>query len=193
VIAALFVQKGGAYYGLEGVDPWDEERDARLYAGPWPVVAHPPCNRWSKMAGFCEAMGYGRKGEDGGCFSSALDSVRAWGGVLEHPAYSHAWRAHGLLTPPDVGWVWAGDGAGWTCHVDQGWYGHKVSKPTWLYAVRSDLPSLRWGKHPGPPRKPDHNSRRGHMGRLWSTDRIGTPPAFRDLLLDIARSATGEG
>lgn len=29
MIAALYVQKGGAYYGIEGVDPWDEERDAR--------------------------------------------------------------------------------------------------------------------------------------------------------------------
>ena len=41
-VAALYVEKGGVYYGLPDVDPWDEERDARLYAGPWPVVAHPP-------------------------------------------------------------------------------------------------------------------------------------------------------
>lgn len=38
-IAALYVQRDGVYYGLPDVDPWDEERDARLYAGPWPVVA----------------------------------------------------------------------------------------------------------------------------------------------------------
>jgi hypothetical protein len=42
MIAALYVQKNGAYYALDGVDPWDEERDARRYAGPWPAVAHPP-------------------------------------------------------------------------------------------------------------------------------------------------------
>jgi len=30
VIAALYVEKGGCYYNLPGVDPWDEERDARL-------------------------------------------------------------------------------------------------------------------------------------------------------------------
>lgn len=35
--AALYVQRGGAYFGLDGVDPWDEARDARTYAGP-----HPP-------------------------------------------------------------------------------------------------------------------------------------------------------
>ena len=49
MIAALYVAKGGCYSGLPGVDAWDEERDARRYAGPWPVVAHPPCQRWGKM------------------------------------------------------------------------------------------------------------------------------------------------
>ena len=39
LVAALFVQEGGAYYGQPGVDPWPESRDARAYAGPWPVVA----------------------------------------------------------------------------------------------------------------------------------------------------------
>ena len=38
-VAALFVAKDGPYFGLEGVDPWDGARDARLYAGPHPVVA----------------------------------------------------------------------------------------------------------------------------------------------------------
>jgi hypothetical protein len=48
-VAALYVTKGGCYFGLEGVDPWDEARDARTYAGPWPVIAHPPCQRWGRF------------------------------------------------------------------------------------------------------------------------------------------------
>ena len=48
-VAALFVEDGGAYFGLPHVDPWPESRDARAYAGPLPVVAHPPCQRWGKM------------------------------------------------------------------------------------------------------------------------------------------------
>jgi len=32
MIAALYVQTNGAYYGIDGVDPWDEARDARNYA-----------------------------------------------------------------------------------------------------------------------------------------------------------------
>ncbi len=49
MIAALYVETGGCYFGVPWlIDPWDEQRDARLYAGPWPVVAHPPCQRWGK-------------------------------------------------------------------------------------------------------------------------------------------------
>ena len=50
MIAALFVEKDGAYFGIEGVDPWDISRDARTYPGPHPVVAHPPCERWGRYA-----------------------------------------------------------------------------------------------------------------------------------------------
>jgi len=49
-MAALFVDPNGVYAGLPDVDVWDEARDARLYAGPWPVVAHPPCARWGQLA-----------------------------------------------------------------------------------------------------------------------------------------------
>ena len=95
MIAALFVEKGGVYFGLPDVDPWDEERDARLYDGPWPVIAHPPCSHWS-LLGLCRGYYDGR---DDGCFESALRSVRAYGGVLEHPAHTLAWRTFGLPRP----------------------------------------------------------------------------------------------
>ena len=50
-IAALYVDPKGCYSGLEGVEVWDETRDARGYDGPWPVVAHPPCERWGRYSG----------------------------------------------------------------------------------------------------------------------------------------------
>src|SRR5258708_3804871 len=60
-VAALYVDPNGVYASLPGVEVWDEARDARLYAGPWPVVAHPPCARWCRLAGFVEArFGYMR-------------------------------------------------------------------------------------------------------------------------------------
>jgi hypothetical protein len=205
VIAALYVQAGGGYFNLPGVDPWDEARDARRYPGPWPVVAHPPCQRWGKLwAGqplWIKRTGERKtKGDDGGCFAAALEAVRLWGGVLEHPEGSHAWAHFGLCRPPrSGGWVVADDRGGWTCCVEQGRYGHYARKPTWLYAARVDLPSLRWGKGE---RRLDpamverlgekRAARRGEVGsRGGGTDsapRIGTPAEFRDLLLSIARS-----
>lgn len=148
-IAALYVVKGGVYWDLAGVDPWDEPRDARRYAGPYPVIAHPPCQRWGNYAtgGPTATPGKFKVGDDSGCFKAALASVRAWGGVLEHPEASKAWRAHGLLLPPFCGgWVVADELGGWTCCVDQGFYGHVAQKSTWLYAVGCELPSLRWGR-----------------------------------------------
>ena len=108
LIAALYVETGGGYYGLEDVDPWDEVRDARLYPGPHPVVAHPPCQRWGKLwAGqplWIKRTGQRKiKGDDGGCFEAALASVRQWGGVIEHPWGSHAWKHFGLATPSRTG------------------------------------------------------------------------------------------
>lgn len=32
MIAALFVETDGCYFGIDGVDPWDQARDARQYA-----------------------------------------------------------------------------------------------------------------------------------------------------------------
>jgi len=153
-IAALYVETGGTYYNLPGIECWDEDRDARLYDGPHPVVAHPPCPRWGKMW-FGQPLTVkltGRrktKGFDAGCYGSALTAVRNWGGVLEHPYGSHAWAWFGLAVPPrSGGWIKADDFGGWTCCVDQGRYGHASNKRTWLYAVVPPwaLPSLAWGK-----------------------------------------------
>lgn len=201
MIAALYVQKGGAYFGLPDVDPWDEARDARLYAGPWPVVAHPPCQRWGRYwHGGPSAKVRRVKGDDGGCFAAALASVRAWGGVLEHPAHSAAWAAHDLAKPPREGeWVRA-DCIGWTCHVEQGHYGHRARKATWLYAVGASLPALRWGPSEATARLDagyhSAEERRAKAGRALSGGRrltprenLATPPAFREVLLGIARGS----
>ena len=204
-IAALYVETGGTYFGLPNVDPWDLARDARTYAGPHPVVAHPPCQRWGRYwSGGPSARVRRELGDDGGCFAAALASVRAWGGVLEHPEGSHAWRVFHLNTPPrSGGWVVADWCGGWTCCVEQGAYGHRARKATWLYAAHVDLPSLRWGRAPGDFIRmddgfPSTEARRRairtgmcqRMGkRMGKRERNATPPEFRDLLLAIARSA----
>lgn len=176
-VAALFVQTGGEYFGLDGVDPWDEARDARLYAGPWPVVAHPPCNTWARLAPA------DRRGHDGGCFESALRSVRAFGGVLEQPADSFAWKAFDLPTPCRHGWVSRLFHDGWTCEVDQHAYGFLTRKRTWLYYVGPE-PTIELRSAP--------DAGRG-CERLWSTARSTTPPEFRDVLLSLARATATIG
>lgn len=194
-VSALYVATGGVYFGLDGVDPWDEERDARLYAGPHPVVAHPPCERWGNywFGGiYWVASGRERKklGDDGGCFEAALAAVREYGGVLEHPAGSRAWDYFGLIRPPrSGGWVVADWEGGWTCCVDQGHYGHRAAKATWLYANGFAPDSLVWGKSNPPPISYRAAERgEGNCMYLSRKERAATPTPFRDLLLSIARS-----
>lgn len=200
-VAALYVQTNGCYSGLADVEVWDEARDARLYAGPHPVVAHPPCQRWGRMwfgqPLHVKLTGERKKlGDDGGCAAAGLKAVRKWGGVFEHPWGSHVWPHFGLNIPPREG--------GWTCCVEQGRYGHYARKPTLLLVYGVDeLPSLDWGK--GEPRYDpavvermglERAKRLGEVGaRGGGTDsspRIGTPLPFRDLLLDMARSVNRE-
>lgn len=206
-VAALYVETNGSYYGLTGVEPWDEARDARRYPGPYPVVAHPPCQRWGKLwAGqplFIKRTGIRKiKGDDGGCFASALCSARDYGGVIEHPWESQAWPYFDIAAPPrSGGWIKADETGGWTCCVEQGRYGHHARKPTMLLAygiARKDLPTLEWGKSkmrldPEIVARIglDRAKRRGEVASKGSgkdsAPRIGTPPIFRDLLISLAR------
>ncbi len=194
MIAALYVAKNGCYYGIEDVDPWPQERDARLYPGPHPVVAHPPCARWCRLAGLVEARYGYKRGEDDGVFAAALDAVRTYGGVLEHPAYSKAWTAFQLPLPPAAGWQ-RGICAGWACHVEQGRYGHPAKKATWLYAYgASRLPTFDWTRTPDSVATAivsfcgNHRKWGRKLPRLRTKEASATPEEFRDALLDIARS-----
>lgn len=182
MIAALFVETNGSYFNLLGVDPWDEQRDAKKYPGPYPVIAHPPCQRWGKMwAGspsWIAKTGERKiKGDDNGCFKSALESVRKYGG-----------------------WIKADEYGGFTCCVEQGRYGHYARKPTLLYAVGVDLPELDWGigehRIPAWAIKKYGEKRARRIGELSfkgggkdSSPRIRTPEKFRELLLSIVLTA----
>ena len=200
MIAALYVDPKGVYSGIEGVDCWGGDRDARLYPGPHPVVAHPPCTRWCQLARLVEARYGYRVGDDGGCFAAALASVRKWGGVLEHPAYTKAWAAYDLPAPdPKNGWQMAPCG-GWVCHVEQAKYGHPARKATWLYAHGADLPQMRWGKVPIEDITATVSwCKRGSTDAAWANRRAiskkavsATPPAFRDVLIEMARSCRSD-
>lgn len=194
MIAALFVDPRGVYSGRPDVEPWGlPDRDAREYAGPWPVVAHPPCVRWCRLAGLVEARWGHKRGDDGGTFAAALAAVRRFGGVLEHPAYSDAWPAYGLPRPPAAGGWQRGLCGGWSCHVEQSRYGHAAKKATWLYVFGArDLPALRWGATPDRAaalvswceNRVASGERRPRLGKRAAS---ATPPDFAAVLIGLAR------
>jgi hypothetical protein len=145
-VAVLFARADSVYKQLPGCDVWDAERNALNWRGGAPVVAHPPCKRWSMINGVVLAR-YPHKasefawGNDGGLFAFALASVRRWGGVIEHPACSRAFGRYGL---PRVGRAPDQHG-GWTTEIRQADFGHRAEKRTWLYicgATPDDVPPL---------------------------------------------------
>lgn len=193
-VAALFVQADGCYADLDDVDPWPESRDARLYEGPFPVVAHPPCQRWGAMAAVNFARWGGehnRPGNDGGCFAAALDAVRTWGGVLEHPAATRAFAAHRLPKPKGAGWQRTTCG-GWVCEVWQSAYGHRANKATWLYYHGTNTPhELRWERLKGTHQIGfyDQRGKASNKPTLSRREANATPVEFRDALISLARCA----
>lgn len=165
-VSALYVDvRRGPYASMPDVEAWGEEEDARTYTGPWPVVAHPPCGHWGRYAHRCR-----QPGRD--LAPLAVQQVRRWGGILEHPAQSRLWWACGLPRPgepPDMA-------GGWTIEIEQGWWGHPAPKKTWLYVVGWTLPL--------PAVRP---SATGRVEGLAATRRHLTPPALAAWLVGSAR------
>jgi hypothetical protein len=182
MIAALYVDvKRGPYAGMPGVDAWGLERDATTYAGPWPVVAHPPCAHWGRLKHFSK--------DDGHTGPIAVAQVRQFGGVLEHPEHSSLWPLCGM---PEPGWL-PDEFGGYSVHVRQFDFGHLCDKWTWLYIVGVPVERLP----PMPPRRAEPathvvtNEQRkgdaGYMPRISSALRHITPPAFAEWLVELAR------
>lgn len=191
MIAALFVQENGCYSKLEGVDPWPQSRDARKYEGPYAVVAHPPCQLWGALASVNFARWGGehnRPGNDHGCFKSAVQSVQNWHGVLEHPAKTRAFAAHGIPKPKGEGWFQFGPND-YVCEVWQSAYGHRANKATWLYYRGYQAPlELRWDRPRGSHQVGFQDSRGKARNKptLGKVEANATPLAFRDELIALA-------
>jgi hypothetical protein len=194
MVAALFVETEGSYFNLPDVDPWDEKRDARTYAGPDPVVAHPPCQLWGPFAkiNFMRWGGeHNRPGNDRGCFASALQSVNRFCGVLEHPKGSKAWTHFDLQKPTGHGWNPVSHYT-WVCEVWQSAYGHQASKATWLMYVGANPPhELNWDRKPGTHQIGFHDQRGKDRNKPTISGRraSATPILFRDELIRLAQNS----
>lgn len=124
-VAVLFARADSIYKTLPGTDVWDIERNARLWPGGAPVVAHPPCRAWGRLRQFAKP----RKGERQLAIWS-VRQVRRFGGVLEHPVGSLLWKKAGLPPPGQTDRY-----GGWTLPIHQNWWGHRAEKATLLYIV----------------------------------------------------------
>lgn len=192
IVAALYIDPRGPYPKMPGVDCWDESRDARKYDGPHPVVAHPPCGPWGKLA-FCS------KFQPKDCGPRAVEQVRKFGGVLEHPAGSHLFAACAAL-PGELPDAFGGR----TIEVEQVRWGHVARKRTWLYLIGvHDVGTMP------PPRDPTHwcsGFRLSKRAAPASYKRTGcavpegikvcsaqqrrrTPVAFAEFLVSLARNS----
>lgn len=123
-----------------------------------------------------------RVGDDSGCFAAALDSVRRFGGVLEHPAFSLAWKAFELPVPGER------DCSGLCVSVRQADFGHGAEKATWLYCVGVELPAIPLVLGDAPMVVHFSRTSRGRRPLLPKRLRAATPPLFAAWLLSAARS-----
>jgi hypothetical protein len=189
-VAVLFARADSVYKTLPGCDVYDMERDAHTFAGGMPVVAHPPCRAWGRLRHFAKP-----RGNEKALAHFAVEQVRRYGGVLEHPESSTLWPAAGLPAPGQ-----RDEFGGWTLPIHQFWWGHPAQKRTLLYIVGcepSGIPSMpmklglsdcviRLDK-----RRPDGSHiRKGDPDwrrPLNSAEREHTPPALADWLVELAR------
>lgn len=185
-VAVLYVDPLGPYPTL--VRHWyDADRNAGTYAGPWPVVVHPPCGPWSSLRSLS-------KEPTKELAWDAVQRVRSLGGVLEHPCGSTFFRAAGMPHPGELPDAFGG----LTFEVQQCDWGHPARKKTWLYVVGHSGPFP-----PVPSRRaPTHWCSGGGSGRgktppgikvCSAQQRRRTPVAFAEFLISIARSCATPG
>lgn len=178
-IAVLFARADSVYKQMPRCDVFDFERDALTFPGCLPVIAHPPCRSWGRL----RHMAKPRPGERELALW-AVDQVRAYGGVLEHPAGSLLWKEK-PLPEPGTSDAWGG----WTLTISQWWWGHKADKATRLYicGVSPDrLPSIPFRL--GEPEFVVAPSRLNRLGKkiITKPEREATPLALAEWLCQVA-------
>ena len=181
-VAVLFARDDSHYKAIPDCDVWDIERDARRWPGGHHVVAHPPCRAWGRLRHFAKP-----RPDEKALALWAVEQVRKWGGVLEHPEASTLWPAANLPAPGAS----ADQYGGWTLRVEQFHWGHKAAKATWLYIVGCPpalIPALphRTGE---PTHVVQSRKRCGHKPHITKAEREHTPVEFAHWLVTLARRA----
>lgn len=184
-VAVLFARADSIYKGMEGVDVWDAERDARKWAGGAPIVGHPPCRAWGGLRHMAKP-----RSDEKALATWCIDKIREWGGVLEHPQRSQLWPEYGLPEPGERD-KWGG----FTIAAPQLWWGHPCVKPTRFYICGLEPSEVSVPLHLGYETHAIASSttrKRMREGRTWVKElskagREKTPPALAEWLVDLAR------
>ncbi|HUM93289.1 MAG TPA: hypothetical protein PLU26_02270 [Candidatus Competibacter sp.] len=187
-VAVLFARTDSVYKTIPGCDVYDIERDARRWPGGCTVIAHPPCRAWGQLRFFAKP-----RPDEKSLAIWAVDQVRRWGGVLEHPVQSTLWPAAGLPLPGKFDKF-----GGFTLVVDQFWWGHRARKRTNLYIVgcaarHIPLMPLVLGDAPmlcGTSGRRLSGERHKNRPEIPKREREATPLAFAHWLLALARRCT---
>ena len=185
-VAVLFARSDSIYKTLPGTDVYDAERDARTWGGGLPVVAHPPCRAWGAFAMFAKP-----RDDEKALAPWAIEQIRKFGGVLEHPNASKLWPAMGLPEPGKTDKF-----GGWTLPIHQHWFGHRAEKKTRLYIVGCkpqnipDMPMvLGEATHViGDVGRASKGTKRPEVSKA---EREHTPPALAVWLVELAKRCAG--
>jgi hypothetical protein len=193
MIDVLFAEKDGVYSRIKSCNIWDIEKNALNYKGSNPVICHPPCQLWGRFA----KINYKRWGgdhnkpkNDGGCFEFALNMVRKNGGVLEHPAYTYAWKEYDLIKPILGGWLYCGNDE-YVCEVYQSSYGHLAAKKTWLFYKGKMPHNLNFTKIKGTHQIGfrDQRGKEKNKPTLSGKKASATPIKFANELIKLAKKS----
>lgn len=197
-IQALYVDpESGPYVEILGQDNcWGVDRDAKTYDGPGPVVAHPPCKPWGKLAWSWlaknERDGLDRSDEKA-CGPRAVEQVRAFGGVLEHPDGSGLWSECALPEPRPLMdlRLMLFRPLEFTIVIDQCDFGFPARKRTRLFFAGIDPGSLPLMPPKGTPTMTIGTKREDRHGKkcLPKSMRHLTTPTLGRWLVAAARSA----
>ncbi len=189
LVSILFARHDSIYKQFDNCDVWDIKRDALNWPGGTPIVAHPPCRAWGQLSHMAKP-----RANEKDLARWAVDKVRQYGGVLEHPKQSKLWPDKNLPLPNEVDAF-----GGWTLPIYQCNFGHTAEKPTYLYIVglsperippmlitqgqdaciigshgrRSDGSRLQPGDY-------------GYRKSCYRPDREHTPPKLAQWLVEIA-------
>lgn len=121
MITILCADSKSNYYKIPGLDIWDKIRNAYNYNGTNKVIAHPPCQQWSRLRTFAT-----KNTDEKNLALLCWDIVNTNGGILEHPHGSYLFK----YVNADRKKIRS---------VDQNWWGFPARKKTYLYVHQVEL------------------------------------------------------